>query len=38
MTVLAYHILKEVKKVIREVTFTHKYSSVNKPCNKKGGI
>ena len=38
MAVLAHHILKEVKKVIRELTFTHKYSSINKSCNQEGGI
>ena len=38
MAVVAYHILKEVKKVIRKLTRTHKYSSINKPCQQNGKI
>ena len=38
MAVVAYHILKEVKKIIRELTFTEKYSSINKLFQQNGGI
>ena len=38
MDVVVYHILKEVKKVIRELTFTHKYWSINNTCQQNDEI
>ena len=38
MDVVAYHILKEVKKVIRELTFTRKYWSINNTCQQNDEI